>query len=103
MLFDIRNSESDKFINSIIFHDQNRLIKSIPCGTYDLWCHQSKVKFGFIPLTDPIMPNTGKVSDRVIADPIKLHEKVKKFNIPNYLGTRIPVKSQMNIQAWESL
>ena len=49
------------------------------------------------------MPNTGKVSDRVIADPIKLHEEVKKFNIPNYLGTRIPVKSQMNIQAWESL
>ena len=97
--FDIRNSESDKFSHTIIFNDQNRLIKPTQCVTHHLWCHQSKVKFSFVALTDPIMPNTDQVSDKVIADPIKLHEEVKKLNLPNYLGVHVPVKSQMNIQA----
>ena len=46
------------------------------------------------------MPDAHQVSDICYIDPIKL---VKKYNLPNYLRARIPVKSKMNIQACKSL
>ena len=70
---------------------------------YDLWCQQSKVKFGFIPLTDPILPVNENISDKECRDPIELHNEVKKHDLPNYLGARIPVPSHLNIHAWETL
>ena len=103
LLFNIRGSEYDKFINSIIFHDQSRGVMPNQSDAYELWCQQSKVTFGFVPLSDPIMPATSKVSNKVVADPIELHEEVKKQKLPNYLGACIPVESQLNVQAWESL
>ena len=86
LLFDIRITDSDKFINSTIFNDQDRWVSPSQCVTYDLWCQQSKVKCGFIPLTDPIMPVNHQLSSLQIADPIELHKEVKKYNLPNYLG-----------------
>ena len=103
LLFDIRNTEGDKFVNSIIFNDSKKHLAPVECAAYDLWRLQSKMNFGFIPLTDPILPSTETISDMKVSDPIKLYEEVKKFNLPNYLGARIPVKSQMNIQAWKNL
>ena len=49
------------------------------------------------------MTNTTDMSTKVIADPIELHKEVKKYNLPNYLGARIPVRSQLNISQWESM
>ena len=103
LLFDIRNTEGDKFINSIIFNDSKKHLAPVECAAYDQWRVQSKMNFGFIPLTDPILPSTEIISDMKVSDPVALHEKVKSFNLPNYLGARIPVKSQMNIQAWKSM
>ena len=103
LLFDIRNTEGDKFINSIIFNDSKKHLPPVECAAYDQWRVQSKMNFGFIPLTDPILPSTETISDIKVSDPITLHEKVKRFNLPNYLGARIPVKSQMNIQAWKKM
>ena len=103
LLFDIRNTEGDKFVNSIIFSDSKKFVAPVECKAYDHWRTQSDVNFGFIPLTDPVLPTTDMVSDVRFSDPIKLHEEVKKYNLPNYLGARIPVNSQMNIQAWKAL
>ena len=103
LLFDIRNTESDKFMNSIIYNDQDKVSSPTECLAFDLWSAQSKVKFGFIPLTDPIMPSRADTLQIKCRDPIELHNEVKKYNLPNYLGARIPVESQLNIQAWESL
>ena len=103
LLFDIRNTEGDKFVNSIIFNDNRKLVAPVECKAYDQWRVQSKVNIGFIPLTDPVLPSTERISDIRFSDPSKLHEEVKKYNLPNYLGARIPVKSQMNIQAWKVL
>ena len=96
-----RNHTYDKFVNSIIY-DQHQPEKPVQCDAYDLWRHQSKVNFGYIPLSDPVMPNNTDISTKVIADPIELHKEVKKHNLPNYLGARIPVRSQLNISHWES-
>ena len=103
LIFDIKNTESDKFINSIIYNDQTKVTGPTLCKAYDLWNAQSKVKFGFIPLTDPIMPTKKAVSEVQCRDPIHLHEEVKKHDLPNYLGARIPVPSQLNIHAWETM
>ena len=99
LLFDIRNTEGDKFINSIIFSDNKKLVAPLECKSFDQWRVQSEANFGFIPLMDPILPTTETTSDIRFLDPIKLHEEVKKHNLPNYLGARIPVSSQMNIGA----
>ena len=101
MLFDITNSDDDKYLNSVIFNDQDRVVNNNSCVAYDRWCHQSKFKFDFIPLTDPIMPAKGKKLGKKLTDPIKIHKEVKKYDLPNYLGALIPIESQLNIQAWE--
>ena len=103
LLFDISNVDNDKFMNSIIYNDPNNVSRPTQCLAYDLWSAQSKVKFGFIPLTDPIMPSRADTSQIKCRDPIELHNEVKKYDLPNYLGARIPVESQLNIHAWESL
>ena len=103
LLFDIRNTEGDKFLNSIIFSDQSKVVEPVACISYDNWRVQTKDKFGFIPLTDPIMPNTDKISDITDADPIRVHKEVKKYNLPKYLVARIPVRSQLNITRWKVL
>ena len=38
LLFDIRNTDNDKFINSIIFNDQSKITSPTQCLAYDLWC-----------------------------------------------------------------
>ena len=103
LLFDIRNTEGDKFINSIIFNDSKKLVIPLECKAFDQWRIESDMNFGFIPLTDPCLPTDTTRSDISCPDLIKLHGEVKKYDLPNYLGARIPVKSQMNIGAWKVL
>ena len=103
LLSDINSSDDEKFINSVIFSDQDRSVSMNQCMAFDLWSQQSKAKFGYIPLTDPIMPKSKHTSKIAFSNPIDMHEEVKKYDLPNYLGARIPVKSELNIQAWEQL
>ena len=49
------------------------------------------------------MPNNYHIASKGIENPIDLHEEVKRFDVPNYLGVLIPIKSQMTMQAWEKL
>ena len=44
LLFDIRNTEGDKFLNSIIFNDQKKVVEPVECMSYDKWRVQTKVK-----------------------------------------------------------
>ena len=103
MLFHVTNSDDKKFINSVIFSDQDRSANPNQCVAFDLWSQQSKVKFGYIPLTDTIMPKNSQTVNRKFTNLIDMYEEVKKYDLPNYLGVRIPVKSELNIQAWEEL
>ena len=36
-----------------------------------------------------------------ISDPLQLHKSVKQFGCPNFLGARIPVVSNLNIDNWK--
>ena len=86
LLFDIRNTESDKFMNSIIYNDQDKVSSPRECLAFDLWGAQSKVKFGFILLTDPIMPSRADTSQIKCRDPIELHNRLKSMTYRTIWG-----------------
>ena len=73
------------------------------CHDFSLWRKQSEFQFGFVPLTNLVIPNSvGHVGDKV-NDPIEQHFRVKSTGIPNFLGARIPIKSQLHVDEWENM
>ena len=49
------------------------------------------------------MPTKNQTVNRKFTNLIDMYEEVRKHDLPNYLGARIPVNSELNIQAWEEL
>ena len=42
-----------------------------------------------------------KTKNQPICDPLELHKLVKLFGCPNFLGARVPVVSNLNIDSWK--
>ena len=100
-LFDINGLE-DKYINSILIrscHDSKN-VANCNAKSYKLW--KSQTDFEFIPLGEFRLSDSSEVN--VISDycPIKAHAIVKSFHKPNYLGARLKVDSQLNLEAWKA-
>ena len=69
------------------------------CNDLSLWKSQTDYTFGFVPLNNLVMPDDiGHIGDKV-HDPVEQHLKVRPS--PNFLGERIPVKSQLNVPEWK--
>ena len=102
LLYDVNAYKDDKFMSSIIYVDTYKPDREMGEGpTYTLCKQQSSHNFGFIPLTEPILPGNVDISPMNIQCPIELHKKVKLGNKPNFLGARIPVPSQLNVNQWK--
>ena len=103
-LYDVNGIGDGKFLNSIMFHTVKNFTDraQIDCVTFNKYTQQSKYRFGFVPVTDPILPMDKTVSTRTISDPIQLHNAVKQQGNPNFIGARIPVQSQLNIEACQT-
>ena len=102
LLYDVNAYKDDKFLNSIIYGDTYKTDKEVGEGpTYTLCKHQSGHNFGFIIHTEPILPENTEISAVTTQCPIELHRKVKLYNKPNFLGARIPVHSQLNVDQWK--
>ena len=103
-LYDVNSiGVEEKFANSIM-HFQQSNKSQVPIGAnsqiFKEWSEQSDFQFGFIPLGEQVMPgdltcNTSKKSL------LEIHDIVRQFGKPNFLGARIPVVSQLNVEAWE--
>ena len=67
-----------------------------------MWKSQTDFEFAFIPLGEFQLSDSSEV--HVILDycPIKAHAIVKSFQKPNYLGARLKVDSQLNLEAWKA-
>ena len=71
------------------------------CSDFSLWKSQSDHTFGFVQLNNLVMPHDiDHIGDKVI-DPVEQHLKVRPFGVPNFLGERIPVRSQLNVPEWK--
>ena len=102
-LYDINGLE-DKYISSILIrscHDRKNVI-NCNAKSYKIWKSQTDFKFGFIPLGEFQLSDSSEV--HVISDycPIKAHAIVKSFQKPNYLGARLKVDAQLNLEAWKA-
>ena len=102
LLFDFDNAAENIFLNSIIFHDQKHAhVDTSECQAYMGWREQSD--FGFVPLTDRIVPLKNDTYHTQIQCPIETHRMVKRTGKPNFLEARIPVQSQLNGDQWEKM
>ena len=99
------NGIDDKFASSILHNTQ---FKKVGVGNLNIdteihrnWRSQSDFDFGFIPVDEQIMPQTGKSNDWGGASPWDVHALVRATGVPNFIKARIPIKSQLHVQAWK--
>ena len=103
LLYDVNASIDDKFAYSLLFNGDYK--NAIQCDS-DITCRfkmQSKYMFGFIRLSDPLMPSNLQSNVSDVSSIVELHETIKCYGKPNFLGARIPVSSQLRIQNWKVL
>ena len=56
-----------------------------------------------MPLSNLVLPNSpGHIGDKVI-DPVTQHLRIKASGVPNFLGLRIPIESQLNVPEWKTM
>ena len=102
-LFDIKSHLDDKFINNFLSKSVAKRVAAnshVQCEVFNQWKSQTDFDFGFIPLTDLILPDSNHIGPG-FESPIDQHYVAKDFGVPNFLGARLPVKSQLNIPVWE--
>ena len=102
-LYDLNCNGSDKYINTLLCRDAHKLATrrdTKECSVFEQWRQQTDFDFGFIPLSEFIMPVDNNVMSQVVECPIKQHLMINKTHVPNFLGARIPIQSQLNVPKW---
>ena len=102
LLYDVRATD-DKFIHSVLFSGRNKEANSCDSRIYHHFQTQSKYTFGFVPLSEPIMPSSFHSQQYISSSIVDLHTKVKQSDKPIFWEARIPVSSQLKIENWELL
>ena len=104
LIFDVNYSGiEDKFVNSIL-HARHAVdvhkVSNVDNDTFHKWRLQSVFIFGYVPLGDQLMPGVDVMNDALDLTPIEMHYAVRKTNKPNFMLARIPVRGQLNVEAW---
>ena len=100
LLFDINGIDEDKFVNIMFAKRLNRQLRrhaELNCDNYKKWKCQTSFDFGITPLGEFVSSDTSVQSKNVTDDPINLHRIIKNSGTYNYLGCRIPIKSQLKV------
>ena len=102
-LFDVKVScDDDKFLNSVLMNRK----KSALCTKsvyFNSWRNQTDFDFGFLLISEFVMPAVVADRSHRSLSPIIMHNMVKASGQPNYLHFRIPVPSQLKISAWKKV
>ena len=102
-LYDINYAGvQDKFVNSILHVSQfNGIIPNVDTEIYHKWRDQTDFKFGFVPLAEQIMSKNMSINTSEVLSPCEMHSIVRATQKPNYMEARLPVNSQLNVEAWK--
>ena len=109
LLYDVNShccDENVELSNAILLKDGWK--RHVPylekyCKDFSLWKSQTDYTFGFVPLNNLVLPHSpGHIGDKV-TDPVAQHLKIKCSGVPNFLGLRIPIESQLNVPEWKKL
>ena len=65
--------------------------------------HKPIMTFGFVPLANFLFPNTSIDNVLSLECPISQHMDVRNCGCLNFMGSRFPVQSELNISAWEDI
>ena len=101
-LFDIKDNICDKYFASFVSRGAKHVkaTNGRNCENFLHWQNQTDFNFGFTPLGAFVLPVNGG-EGLVISSPVDQHERVKASGLPNFLGVRTPVNSQLKVQVWE--
>ena len=102
LLYDINGLDDDKFtsiVGNVLGHQQALKVDNDYGPYFSLWCQQSRFDFGFIPLSSFILANRTDQAQPMQC-PIKIHNLVKQSGVYNFLGCRIPIQTQLNVDEW---
>ena len=93
-----------KLVNSILHMHQFSTsgdIGKVDSEIYNSWCCQSDFNFGFMPLSDQMLPNNFTVNEAKGKSHFEIHEIIRSTSKQNFMQARIQIKSQLNIEAWK--
>ena len=102
-IYNINTDTDDKFLVSLL---SRSVVKKVflsdhdQCDAFQDWKRQTEFEFGFIPLTNLVLHQSTYIGPG-FESPIEQHHTVKSYGVPNFLGARSPVNSQLNVSAWE--
>ena len=93
----------DKFATSIILANQKRAKidwEQIDAPIFHLWRDQVDFKFGYVPLQEQVMSDTGLLTSGFSGSLLQIHDIVKSTGKHNFLQARISIQSQLNVKSW---
>ena len=97
-IYDI-NKSSDKYVSYVQrSFARSQIQPPQECQSFSQLKIQSNYNFGFIPLSDFMLPRNTKIG-QTISCPIKQHLHVSASGCPNFMHCRTPVASQLNVDA----
>ena len=63
--------------------------------------YQNEKKFGFLPLNDLMVYTGHDVIWGDVPNILQAHAHVRQSGVPNFMSCRIPVQTQLKVQAWK--
>ena len=95
-LYDVNNSPAKRKRNIPGYIYQSKSL----CQDYAKCVQQNGKDFGFLPLNNLMTYIGEEVTWQEVPSIIEAHKIVRNSAMPNFMGVRIPVDSQLNINAW---
>ena len=97
------NGVDDKFASSILHAAQFRKVgvgnMHVNTEIHKKWRSQSSFDFGYIPIDEQCMSQTMESNEWEKGSPWDVHSLVRATGVPNFMKARVPIKSQLNVQA----
>ena len=91
----------DKFTSSVLYANYRGNWEVIDEDIHQLWQSQVDFRFGFVPLQKQLLPDPNIGTSNFSGTLLQAHNIVKKSGRHNFLQARIPVESQLKVEAWE--
>ena len=71
------------------------------CPHFKSWRRQTSYNFDFVTLDGVLLPKVSIVNSSPLKCPISQHFEAKYWGCINLVGAKIPVQSELNINAWQ--